>query len=144
MVNLLQLKPLVNLIHLLHLATINSSEDPTPLVSDWGLDGTVERGWDLMIPASGVVPFLVPILEMLGFKLLDGEFFILSAKPGESAWGSDKQGPYEMDLIADVLLKHGTVDANMIACLTGREGEFLACQTKQSDLAVNEAPFYRA
>lgn len=136
MKNKVQLKPLVNLIHLLHLVTMTSSDDPNPLVGDWGLDGTIERGWELLIPAGGVMPFVVPILEMLGFKLLDEGFFFLGAKPGESTWGIE--GSSEKDLVPDEMLKRGSVDAEMMASLMGREREFWAWREKQADLAKEE------
>ncbi len=137
----LQLKPLVNLIQLLHLVTSNSSDDPTPLVGDWGLDGTIERGWELLIPAGGVTHFVVPILEMLGFKLLDEGFFFLGAKPDESTWGIE--GSSETDLVPDEMLKRGSVDAEMMASLMGRKREFWAWRKRQADQAEKEGLLFK-
>lgn len=129
MLNPVQLKPLVNFIHRLHLLELKTSWSPekgVPVIEDWCLQGNVDCGWTLTIPADGVLPFGATILKLIGFQLSDDEIFFLTTGPGETVWSLEAESfSREMELLPDELLKRGTADVEMADILMGRKEGFL-------------------
>ena len=102
-------KPLVNFIHRIHLMEWGTPLSPgkgVSLIDDWCLQGTVEHGWTLTIPAAGVMPFGATLLRLIGFQLSDDDIFYLTAGPGESVWSLEGESfSREMEPLPDELLK---------------------------------------